>query len=292
MAVMVGVHGIAQQQLGRNLLREPWSLALADGLERSLSRRVDPPPLDVAFYGDVFLPGADGSKAVGDVDWLEALDEQELAELGGAVSEAVPDAPSPDEADTDAGADAAAGTKGFSALPRPVLTLARAVDARFGAAAGVLFLGELRQVRRYLSDPDVKGEVDGRVSAAVDDSCRVLIGHSLGSVVAYEFTRQHPDHRLDLLLTVGSPLGLRMVRDRLPGAAPGVAPERPVGVARWVNVRDPRDVVACAGGLARWWPAVTDESVNNQRDAHSVTRYLAKRQCGDAVAAAVPDLFR
>jgi pimeloyl-ACP methyl ester carboxylesterase len=83
--------------------------------------------------------------------------------------------------------------------------LLRAVDRRFGAAAGVLYVGVLRQVRRYLTDPHLKATVDARVEAAVGERCRVLIGHSLGSLIAYEYLRQHPGHGVQLLLTLGSP---------------------------------------------------------------------------------------
>jgi pimeloyl-ACP methyl ester carboxylesterase len=118
----------------------------------------------------------------------------------------------------------------------------------------------------------------------------VVIGHSLGSVVALEFVRQHPGYPVDLLLTLGSPLGLRTVRDLMPD--PGYGAERvPPSIGRWVNVRDPRDPVACAGALTQFWPGIAaDHTVDNQDDAHSVTRYLGKWRTGAAVLAALPDL--
>jgi hypothetical protein len=51
--VIVGVHGIAQQQLGRNQLVAAWGPALRDGIELSARRAIADPPLDLAFYGDV-----------------------------------------------------------------------------------------------------------------------------------------------------------------------------------------------------------------------------------------------
>lgn len=58
-------------------------------------------------------------------------------------------------------------TKGYTRVPLPVQAVMRALDRRFGAAAGVLFLGELRQVRRYLGDPALKAAAGARVAAAV-----------------------------------------------------------------------------------------------------------------------------
>ncbi|MBN1171821.1 MAG: hypothetical protein JXA67_06565 [Micromonosporaceae bacterium] len=121
---------------------------------------------------------------------------------------------------------------------------------------------------------------------------RVLIGHSLGSVVAYEYVRQHRDAELPLLLTLGSPLGLRVIRGSLGAleASPDSAAEgRQRAPARWVNIYDPGDPVACAGGLGSWWPHVADEQVDNGGDAHAVTRYLCTRAVGRAVVSALHD---
>jgi hypothetical protein len=48
--------------------------------------------------------------------------------------------------------------------------------------------------------------------------------------------------------------------------------------------------VACAGSLTTWWPNIRDEIVDNQRSAHSVERYLSKKQTGDAVLSVAPEL--
>ena len=61
-------------------------------------------------------------------------------------------------------------------------------------------------------------------------------------------------------------------------------------IGRWVNVRDPRDPVACAGDLARLWPGVQDRHVDNEGDAHSVARYLSKVETGSAILDAAPQL--
>jgi len=108
-------------------------------------------------------------------------------------------------------------------------------------------------VRRYLRDPELTAAADAAVAQAARGDCRVLIGHSLGSMVALEYVRQHPEHRFALLLTLGSPLGLRMVQSRLAEPFHGTEGQRgiPDSVGVWVNVRDPRDPVACAGDPGR-----------------------------------------
>jgi hypothetical protein len=289
MSTLVGVHGIAQQQVGRHQLRPPWALALADGLERSSGHRVPVPPLDVAFYGDLFLSGpADAETGKDAAAGDEALWDTMTAAAISHVISAAGEILSGEEL---AAAQEPAPEKGlFGRVPLPLQATLRALDRRFGSHAGALFVGELQQVRRYLTDPALKAQADRRVTEAVTEDCRVLIGHSLGSVVALEFLRHNPARRVELFVTLGSPLGLRAVRSLMPdpgfGAATGVSPN----VGTWVNLRDVRDPVACAGNLARWWPGVTDDVVDNQKAAHSVERYLSKKQTGDAVLGVLPEL--
>jgi hypothetical protein len=284
--VIVGVHGIAQQQRGRKQLMREWGPALEDGIEIAVRAEPVGVSFDLAFYGDLFLRATQrGQKGVGEDSGLEDLSAAEIDEALADAREAVSE-------EEIAAAAALPRSKAYTRMPRPLQAVLRALDAKFGAAAGVLYVGTLRQVRRYLRDGELKTTVDEIVAAKVGRECRVLIGHSLGSVVALEFVRQHSEHRLDLLLTLGSPLGLRMVQSRLPhpyfGAdAPGGIPE---SVAAWVNVRDVRDPVACAGDLSRWWPGVVDRPVDNEGDAHSVARYLSKNQTGSAIVRAAPHL--
>jgi pimeloyl-ACP methyl ester carboxylesterase len=178
----------------------------------------------------------------------------------------------------------------YTRTPRPLQVVLRALDDTFGAAAGALYVGTFRQVRHYLRDKELKQRVDAIVDAALTPDVRILVGHSLGSVVALEFVRRHPEHQLDLLLTVGSPLGLSMIQNRSPVSSFGSTHPGgiPASVATWVNVRDPRDPVACAGDLHRGWPGILDRKVDNQGDAHNIARYLSKVESGSAIWAALP----
>jgi hypothetical protein len=285
MAAIVGVHGIMNQQMGRHQLIADWGPALADGLERAAGHRVPIPDLDIAFYGDLFLPGQSGAVHKGPASEQAGFTEEDADALSPFAEEAVTalgSGPLPDEELV---------TKGRTSVPLPIQRILRTLDQRFGSRqASLLFLGELKQVRRYLLDPAIKAEADERAASAIVPDARVVIGHSLGSVVAFEFIRQHPACRVDLLLTLGSPLGLRTVRALMPDPAYGIG-GMPRNVARWVNLRDPRDPVACSGDLSRFWPGVSDDgTLSNQGDAHSVGHYLGKRQTGRAVLETMPDL--
>lgn len=288
--MIIGVHGIGQQQFGRAQLLRDWMPAVSDGVEIATGQAPPNLDLDIAFYGNLFLhPVASGGKSAKGLPvegLLADLDPAELGDLDEAVTEVV----TSEEVQT---AAELPPIMGVPHIPPWLQAQLRAIDAKFGAAAGVLYVGELRQVRRYLTEPDLKATVDGivaeKMATTVAGGSRILVGHSLGSVVAWEFVRQHPEHELDLLVTLGSPLSLRMVRSRLPeqGCTGGI----PGHVGSWVNVRDLGDPVACAGNLATWWPEVDDRYVDNGRDdAHSATRYLSKAETGSAIAASYPGL--
>jgi hypothetical protein len=270
----IGVHGIGQQYLGRNQILDRWIPALTDGLEWATQRRLQP-DLDLAFYGHLFRQADPQRKGKGPLSsdataYLAGLDDAELADLTKAVQQII--------APADLAEAAARSSKGLW-LPTPVQTLVGAVEQRFPPGSGILLLGTLRQVRRYLQNSQLKAEVDQITARAAGDAT-VLIGHSLGSVVAYEFLRQHPGHSVKLLLTLGSPLGLKMVRDRLPAGEPDAV--------HWVNVRDPNDPVTAAGAIHRWYPMVLDRCADNGVNAHAVERYLSFKATGEALKDFLP----
>ncbi|TVZ05042.1 hypothetical protein EAS64_10500 [Trebonia kvetii] len=281
MTAIIGIHGIRNEQLGRNQLIPEWAGALADGLERAAGHEVAVPDLNIVYYGDLFEPDPAGKDAGDELAGLTEEDAVALSPFADEVTGRLASGPP---------ADGEPAAKGRTAVPLLLQAVLRRLDKQFGSPkASLLFLGELKQVRSYLLDPEVKAEVDNRAENVITRGGRVLIGHSLGSVVAFEFIRQHPGYPVDLLLTLGSPLGLRTLRALMPDPDYG-AGGLPPGVTRWVGLRDPRDPVACAGDLSRYWPGVCDFTVHNQSDAHSVYRYLSKRPTGTALLAALPGL--
>ena len=86
----------------------------------------------------------------------------------------------------------------------------------------------------------------GLHAAAADGGPLVVMAHSQGTIVAYDCLKNVPDcPQIDALITVGSPLGLDEVQDKL---APGYSDEDayPSGklLGGWHNVYDPLDIVS------------------------------------------------
>ncbi|MEV3906628.1 alpha/beta hydrolase [Streptomyces canus] len=114
-------------------------------------------------------------------------------------------------------------------------------------ASARLMVGHLSQVARYLA----RGETDGtgltldarvrhRVTEELDPAVpTVLVAHSLGTVVALEALSGYPGE-IPLLVTLGSPLGLRAMVGRRTRPQP---PRVPDAVASWVNVWDRDDFI-------------------------------------------------
>jgi hypothetical protein len=113
----------------------------------------------------------------------------------------------------------------------------------------------LRDLQRYLQDDNgiathARRMLKMRLRAADEAGQPVLlIAHSMGSVIAYdslwEMSHSSRDHlRLDMLLTMGSPLGQNYMQKRLKGAGqPGYA-RYPTNVGRWKNLAAIGDLTA------------------------------------------------
>jgi hypothetical protein len=179
------------------------------------------------------------------------------------------------------GAEQLPGSMGPELARRAVAAISKV--ALFGGptfhAAQKINRTHLWQVTAYVNNYDnAKNEVFERFKAVVGDETRIVLAHSLGTVVAYESI-----HRLglelDLFLTTGSPLGLNTV------IYPKLIPEPafPAGVRRWVNVADREDFIAADPTLADRFPAndqrrIEDIEVANNGPFirhHHITEYLS-----------------
>ena len=282
MARIVGVHGIGQQRKGEHLLQAEWLPALRDGLVRAGCELPDECDLICAFYGDLFRPK--GKALDPPLSAVDVTAPQDLALIEAWWKAAVavdPRIPGPD-----------AQTK--LATPQIVQRALNALShlPYFRNVAEAAMIFDLKQVRLYMNDAIIRAEVQSRLAAKVGQDTRVLIGHSLGSVVAYEALCAHPEWQVDTLVTLGSPLGIRnLIFDHLKPTPRDGLGSWPGNVRRWVNISDRGDVVALVKKLAplfgRPGSAVEDIAIDNGATAHDSEPYLTAKETGDAVAAAL-----
>ena len=283
MAGILVVHGIGQELEGPSALQARLFPALRDGILRA-GGDIGQGDVSFASYGELFRPKSEflapaPSYDASDVqpgyeeDLLMALWKR-AANCNGAV---IP----PDE----------------EVLSRTPAVARRALAAlsrsKFLAGIGEsAFIGDLKQVSTYFGDAGMRTAIQEKVADAIAEDTRVIVGHSLGSVVAYEVLFAHPHRQVRALVTLGSPLGLRnVVFDRLkpapavvPGSKQAMGAWPPVRI--WANVTDAGDVVAAVEDLR---PLFGDEirqlRVHNGAKAHDMTSYLTDPGTGQLILA-------
>jgi len=120
------------------------------------------------------------------------------------------------------------------------------------------FIAGLDQARNYLREPQVRRAVLDSVHDSVDQPLArsagpiVVIGHSLGAVIAIDLLREL-DADISLLVTLGAPLGHADIAERLL--------EDDLDVSRlggWLNVVHLLDPVPLGRGAAGLFPAAVD----------------------------------
>lgn len=135
----------------------------------------------------------------------------------------------------------------------------------------------LRELRTYFRHPEARRAARQTVADTIERTgARTVLAHSLGSVVTYETLRERPDLHLDLLVTMGSPLGIPdLVLDRLEPSQGHLTPL--LNVKRWVNVADPGDLCAVPRRLGERFAGIhRDVEVPIGTFAfHGVARYRA-----------------
>ncbi len=171
----------------------------------------------------------------------------------------------------------------------------------------------LRDLRRYVQDDNgiaahTRRMVKVPLRAAFEAGHPVmLIGHSMGSVIAFEalweLTHDGGDAEVDLFVTMGSPLGQRYMQRRLIGSAARGAAKYPHNIRRWKNLAAVGDLTSIDRRLANDYSpmrrlglvdSLEDEQMftwyrlGGALNPHSEYGYLAS----DATARIVADWWR
>jgi hypothetical protein len=151
----------------------------------------------------------------------------------------------------------------------------------------------VHEVTAYLSHPEAGAAARARFADALaETSARVVVAHSLGSIVAYEALWARPELEVDLLITLGSPLAMPgAVRSHLASVPTLGRGGRPPGVARWVNLADRDDIVAVSsGGIRSTFPGVDldDSTITDAFRFHQAGNYLAHPRLGHVLRDANP----
>jgi hypothetical protein len=234
------IHGRAQEGKSSEIVTQEWMTALRRGFKELGVAEPLNLKIDVPFYGDKLaelvkkrdLPQADGVATRGgaaDDGYAQFLEEvaTQVSSDGRVTHREIEDEMGP-----------GAETRGPENWGW-VQAIIRIID-RHTPGVSEFSIGQLlRDVFVYVNDGPVRKAINKIVADQLTGEPTVVVAHSLGTVVGYEVLRNHAGYSVPRLITVGSPLGIRAIRDRL--ATPLVMP---AGVGDWYNAFDDRDVVA------------------------------------------------
>ena len=154
-------------------------------------------------------------------------------------------------------------------LQRSLYLLSDAFPPLFDVVGDPEMRATLKDTRRYFRNAGgLAVKVRQMVADALLEAWRadrrvLLFGHSLGSVIAFDVLwelshRFSVPGKVDLFLTIGSPLGLSFVRDQLLGARESGRRRYPTNIRRWRNLAAVGEMTALDRSLASAWSEMRD----------------------------------
>lgn len=151
-----------------------------------------------------------------------------------------------------------------------------------GFAVGHLSAYDLTQVRRYVRNEPLRGAVLRHLLDQDYGNEIILIGHSLGSVIAIDLLDHLPETvHVRRFITIGSPAAapsLHEGSERLLKKFPYAR------VDDWTNIFNPADVVTGGRGLAPTFPAAQDFAIDIGLFEHGAGTYLGNPSVAGLVA--------
>lgn len=272
---LVLIHGRGQAGLDPQALEQEWLTALRHGCAQAGVQLPADTVIEFPYYGDTL------ARAVAEID---SPLEVNVQAKGLTV---IPNEPLEGEILLELAAHAGLSESDIllEVGPAPVergpanwawvQAVLRALD-RLPGVNSRLLAAFTHDVNVYLTYDGVRAQVNDIVAKALStrEPC-VVVAHSLGTVVAYDVLRARATTpQYPCLVTVGSPLGIRAIRQQL--VTPLISPP---GVAHWFNAYDNHDVVALVPLDAHHFnvqPAIENKSdvLNHTEDRHGIIGYL------------------
>ncbi|MFM7062799.1 MAG: hypothetical protein ACKO04_04800 [Actinomycetes bacterium] len=156
------------------------------------------------------------------------------------------------------------------------------------AANNAAFERTVDMVTTMTTTPDLADRIGERYDRVVGPRTKVIVAHSMGTVVAWTALCNRPTSTVHSLVTMGSPLGSPMVFGMLDPAPVDGQGAWPGQVQRWVNIAAVGDKATGGKKLSdRFGARVEDRQVDNGHRAHDPEPYLNSSATGEAVATAL-----
>ena len=168
-------------------------------------------------------------------------------------------------------------------------TLGDDVLASLSQAAGKATLERtVELVGTLMTKPDLRQAVQQRVAETVQPDTRIIVAHSLGTIVTYNALVAHPEWEVDTFIALGSPLGSPMLVETTIQRDEDGAPRWPGSVMHWVNIAAVDDPACAEPRLSTvFGDRVVDRLVDNGHRAHDPQPYMNNRTTGSVLAEAI-----
>jgi hypothetical protein len=297
MATIALLHGINQQHRSADELEAEWIPAIAGGVRKAgfpdiaddiRSRTIE---TRMGFYGyrfrklevqgSGFEEASIGGRELTEqlaLEWLRRLEASPNERIRRAAQRELVAFSQHELPRQGLGNTARAATRALVRVP---------VLADLGMRFAEQFLWiALGQVTAYFEKPGLRDAIYKDTSSVLREDTAILMGHSLGSVVAFEAAHKVRSD-LRLMITMGSPIGLsNVVFERLLPTPPSF----PSTVQNWCNVADRDDFVAAVSDLSCLISrpsgakhVFTNHLVSNGARPHDVKPYLNSSIVGAAI---------
>lgn len=255
---LVLVHGRAQEDKDSKELKEAWVSYWAEGLKKSgLKVPLKDDQIHFPYYGDTLDDLTEGKTpdeaakvvvrgllAPNEADALPADEQRFIEEV---LFETI---------ERDSGQIAVQEVRQEiphgkvierSVLNKPWMrAIMQVLDRRMPGASAASVALVTRDVYHYLTKAGVRMIIDdGFAQAMPKGKETVVVSHSLGTVVAYNALLRHDGKEhwsVPYFMTLGSPLGVTVIKKTLEDLGSLKYPEPPVG--KWLNAMDTSDYVA------------------------------------------------
>ncbi|MDR2270483.1 MAG: hypothetical protein LBF27_06195 [Sphingobacterium sp.] len=273
------IHGRAQEEYTQDTLLRTWTSALKESFVQT---GLDYPNFELAlpYYGKELIRQRDIYKkdiedgilqmrAAKKQDKLEELEKKlllKMLENAGVSQKEITDE-----------VNSAQQTKGAENLGISIV-MARLIDRHFKSVANGCVKKRTEDVVTYLIAPKAREVINKFYLDALTPKPTVIIAHSMGTIIAYDILRNLDKKQFDIrgLITLGSPLGVESVQRQL--MPPPVYPKALKG--SWVNMFDPRDIVALNPLDPRNFRVdnrqiINHEITNTSDNRHKISEYLS-----------------
>ena len=231
-SVVIGIHGLANKPPSDEK-KEWWKRAVIEGLKRNCAKTTDELSFDFVYWADLRYRSAIS---------LDMNPEPYYPDQGTG--------PFPEY-------QAHKWIAVFNEITSIIGQEVNFLDLHTGVdrVGDFVLERELQDLAAYYENGDFRSTVRQRLIDKLREYAGkriMLIGHSMGSIVAYDVLRiigrETPPVPVDHFVTIGSPLGLPHVKTKIYEENDLV--RTPTVVGRWTNFADRRDIVAVEAKLA------------------------------------------